>query len=346
MHDPAAVVEVLRTATLVGVVRAPSEAGARAAVEGLLDGGFRAVQISAETPGCLGLVAELARRARNLAIGVGGVRSLETVAGARAAGAGFVVTPHAQVELIREARVSGLVAIAGGFTATEVLVAHEAGAAFVQLFPVSAGGGPDLVRTLRAALPDVPFAVCGDVALENIPDHLTAGAQLIGLTTALTGNLDDKTPDDIRAAVAERATACLSKAAEARDQHVVLTLVTPERTLELDLRALRKLPGSEHVSIDNIVPGRSGHGVRLRRLLEPLGLHTGPVRLVSTDGFERDLSGDQLFAAGVLQHAAEGRPLDAHQGGPLRLYLADGTDRCDNVKGLTRIERATPRSDP
>ncbi len=330
----------------MGVIRSQDEARARTVADGLLAGGLRAVEFTSDTPGCFGLVAELSRRARGVVVGVGTVTELETVAAARAAGASFVVCPHTDPELVLAAVGSGLVAIPGAFTATEIVAARRAGADFVKLFPVSAGGGPTMVRAMRGPFRDVPFWVSGDVSIEQIPDYLAAGADLIGLTTALVGELGALSGSALSDAAADRAAACLAAAAEARDGQVVLTIVAPVQTLRLDVRALRRMPGPEHVPIDAVVPGRRGHGVRIRRLLEHLRVdRDAPLLLRSADGFSRQVFAAQLYDGGVLQYALDGRPLDAAEGGPLRLYLVDGTDRCDNVKGLSRIEVLTRPSE-
>jgi 2-dehydro-3-deoxyphosphogluconate aldolase/(4S)-4-hydroxy-2-oxoglutarate aldolase len=336
-----AVVEALSSATLVGVIRARDEARARAAVEGLLEGGFRALEVTADTPGCASIIAELARRTRAVTLGVGTVTAPETVATARAAGASFVVSPHTDPELVRVASASGLVVIPGAFTPTEILHARRAGADFVKLFPVSAGGGPRFVRALRGPLPEVPLWVSGDVPRDEIGAYLAAGATLIGLTSALTADLEDLDAQAARDVVAERATQCLAAAAAARDEAVLLTLVAGAGRLQVDLRSLRRLPGTEHVSIEALVPNRRGHGVRVRRLLEHLGVERGArLRLRSQDGFEREVAASQLYDGGVIQYALDGRPLDAAEGGPLRLFIVDGSDQCDNVKGLARMELA------
>lgn len=338
-----AVAEALRSATLVGVVRAPDETRARAIVEGLLEGGVRALEITADTPGCFGLLAELSRRARTVTLGVGTVTELSAVAAARAAGAGFIVSPHIDPELVSAANAHGLVSIPGAFTATEILSAVRAGADFVKLFPVSAGGGARFLRTLRGPLPHVPFWVSGDVSREEIGDYLGAGAALIGLTSALSSDLDGLDAPSVQKLVAERATACLAAAADARDGQVVLTLVTADRRVQVDLRSLRRLPGPEHVSIEALVPGRRGHGVRIRKLLEHIGVDRSALLcLDSEDGFTRELPASVLLDGGVLQYALDGRPLDTAEGGPLRLFVVDGSDRCDNVKRLARIALAEP----
>lgn len=308
-------------------------------VRGLLDGGFRALEVTADTPGCFGLLAEMTRRVRGVVFGVGTAMDLETLAAARAAGARFVVSPHGDPALIAETRAAGLVSIPGAFTATEVVRARGAGADFVKLFPVSAGGGPTLVRTLRGPLPDVPFWVSGDVAVDQIGSYLDAGAQLVGLTSAIGAGLEATPEAEVPARVAERAIACLSAASEALDGRVVLELRRGGVRIPVDLGTVRRRPGAEHVALESVVPGRRGHAIRLRGLLERLGAGPDEVaELRSTDGFVRQVPARQLLEGGVLQFGVDGRPLEPSEGGPMRLYLVDGSDRCDNVKSIRHIE--------
>lgn len=338
MSPRADALDALRSATLVGVVRARTEARARAVVSGLLDGGFRALEVTADTPGCLGLIAELSRRVRDVTLGVGTVMDIETLAGARAAGARFVVSPHTDPALIEATVAAGLVSIPGAFTATEIVRARGAGADFVKLFPVSAGGGPRMLRVMRGPMPQVPFWVSGDVAISEIGAYLDAGAQLVGLTSAIGGDMEHAADTEVPRLVAERALACLTAASEARDGRVILDIEREELRLEVDLRTVRRRPGPEHVALESVVPGRRGHAIRLRGLLERVGARDDErAELISQDGFAREVPARQLMEAGLLQFGIDGRPLEPHEGGPVRLYLADGTDRCDNVKALRRI---------
>jgi 2-dehydro-3-deoxyphosphogluconate aldolase/(4S)-4-hydroxy-2-oxoglutarate aldolase len=119
-------------------------------------------------------------------LGVGTVRSAADVQRAVAAGVSFVVTPAA-TEGGDEARRVGLPLLAGAFSPSEVLGAHERGAAAVKLFPASLGG-PGYVSALRDPFPDVPLVPVGGVAISSVPDYLHAGAVAVGIGSPLLGD--------------------------------------------------------------------------------------------------------------------------------------------------------------
>lgn len=332
--------EALTSAALVGVIRARTEARARTVAEALVEAGFKALEVTADTPGAFSIISELATENQELTVGIGTVLTEDALALARAAQAAFIVSPHTDPRLIEATRAAGMVSIPGAFTATEIRTAMANGADFVKLFPVSAGGGPRFLRTLRGPFPDVPFWVSGDVAGDEIPAFLSAGARLVGLTSALTANLDGLEQEDLLRTVRKRARDCLAVARAARDTAVELVLKAGDEEVRVSLDTLQSLPRSERVSIESVVPGKSGDGVRLRTLLAPLGARPeGSLRLLSEDGFSRVVPTRLVLEGGIVQFAFQGRPLDIDEGGPLRLYLVDGPDRCDNVKGLTAIER-------
>lgn len=318
---------------LVAVIRSSDASRAARLMEGILAGGFRAVEVTATTPGAFDLVRRFARP--GLLLGIGTVTSAEHVDRAADAKATFVVSPHTDPNLVARARSSGLVAIPGAMTPTEILRAHAAGADTVKVFPVSAVGGPRFVRWVRGPLPDVPLWVSGDVALDEIPAYVDAGAALIGLTSALTANVGP----DIIAAARARAEAALEARDRSRTKAPLLAVVTPRGRMDVHLDDIRNLPPESFCALEAVVAGRRGEAVRVRPLLAVNGMPgDGSARLTSTDGFSREVSVSELMTRGYLHFATGGVPLSNTEGGPLRLYIAGPGDQCDNVKGLRRIE--------
>ena len=328
----------LRAATAVGVIRDGDGARALRIARGLLEGGLQAVEITATTPDAFGSIRALGSSFADAVLGIGTVRTLEQLEAAAQAGARFVVSPHTDVRLIEAAARMDIAVIPGGLTPTEIVTAAEAGADFVKVFPISAVGGPAYLRYVRGPLPDINYWVSGQVALEDIGDYLGAGAQLVGLTSALTGGL----PEDAAAfdeTVRQRASTALKAVHDFRDGAALLKMVVGSSHFDIGMKALRKLPGAEHTRLEALIPGRRGHAVRLRVLLQSAGIPAETiVRLVSQDGFERTVTASTLYEGGLLHYATDGHALGKDQGGPLRLYIVQGNDQCDNVKGLTRIE--------
>lgn len=334
--DRSEVLDALKTATIVGVVRDSDRTRAEEILAGMLDGGLRAVEVTTNTPGCFEIVEAFTRRVRQpqVVVGVGTVRTVEHVDQAKRAGATFVVSPHTDPRMIEHARRLGLVSIPGAMTPTEILKAREAGADVVKLFPIAALGGARFVHLVRGPLGDVPLWVSGGVRLDDIEDFLHAGVALIGLTTAITGDL----PDDVVAGARLRTAQALEALVDAKEGGRILT-VFGQTEIGVGLKELRRLPGSEHTALASLIEGRRGHAVRVRMLLSSAGIPaSGTVRIRSHDGFERTLEAKKLYEGGFLQYAADGQPLPRAQGGPLRLFVIGDSDQCDNVKGLSRIE--------
>ena len=326
----------LRAATAVGVVRDSDGPRAERIARALLQGGLRAVEITTTTPGAMSTLARLAVDHPDARFGLGTVRTEEHLDAAANANVHFAVSPHTDPDLIRATISRGLVAIPGALTPTEIVAAADAGADFVKVFPISAMGGPSYLRDLRGPLPHISYWVSGRVTLADVPDFLDAGAELIGLRSALTADLPNDEFDEI---VRQRAEAAVAAVTQALDDTPALTLIADGRTVELGLPAIRSLPASEHTPLDALVPGRRGQAVRLRRLLESAGIAIDAQVVVrSRDGFARHVSARALYDGGLLHFATDGHPIGTNQGGPLRLYIAQGPDQCDNLKGLARIE--------
>lgn len=333
----------LRAATVVGVVRNGDGARAEQIARVLLEAGLPALEVTANTPGVFETIAKLCADFPHAILGVGTVRTTSHLRSAVSAGARFVVSPHTDRGLIHAAKGSGLTVIPGALTPTEIVTAQTTGADFVKVFPISTAGGPSYLRALAGPLPDVAIWVSGQVSLAEIPDYLAAGAELIGLTGALTAGLPDA-PAEAARVLHERALQANQAVIDFRDGTALLTIRVGDRVAEVGMKALRRVPGTEHSRLEALVPGRRGHAVRLRVLLQSAGLPPeAEVRLVSHDGFTRTVSARALYEGGLLHYATDGHPLGRDQGGPLRLYIVHGTEQCDNLKGLARIETVSQR---
>ena len=98
-------------------------------------------------------------------------RQLDLAVGA---GAEFIVTPNCNPAIIRKAKDAGLVTMPGTITPTEMVIAHEAGADYVKVFPVRALG-PGYVKDVLAPLKHLKLIAVGGVSPENAADYIKAG---------------------------------------------------------------------------------------------------------------------------------------------------------------------------
>jgi 2-dehydro-3-deoxyphosphogluconate aldolase/(4S)-4-hydroxy-2-oxoglutarate aldolase len=60
----------------------------------------------------------------------------------------------------------------GVSTASEVMMASDAGYKFLTLFPATAVGGTSLLKALAGPFPDVAFCPTGGITVQTAPDFL------------------------------------------------------------------------------------------------------------------------------------------------------------------------------
>lgn len=183
--DRAGTVAALRRDLLVAVIRAPHAAGAVGAVDALVRGGIRSIEITFTTPGAVEAIATLAaRHGDGITLGAGTVVRAEQGRDAVEAGAAFLVSPGTRPQLAAELRATGAALLLGALTPSEVMAAVDEGADLVKLFPANLGG-PGYLRSLRGPFPDVDFCPTGGVNPETIPQWRAAGAVALGAGSEL-----------------------------------------------------------------------------------------------------------------------------------------------------------------
>jgi 2-dehydro-3-deoxyphosphogluconate aldolase/(4S)-4-hydroxy-2-oxoglutarate aldolase len=112
------------------------------------------------------------------------VLDAETARAAILAGAGFVVSPTLNVELIAMCNRYSIPVAPGCYTPTEMLTAWEAGADLIKLFPAEMGG-PGLIKSIRAPLPQLNIVPVGGVNLTTTAEFIRQGAFAVGVGSSL-----------------------------------------------------------------------------------------------------------------------------------------------------------------
>jgi 2-dehydro-3-deoxyphosphogluconate aldolase/(4S)-4-hydroxy-2-oxoglutarate aldolase len=188
--------DTLRAARVVPVVRTHEARHAATAVQWLRDAGLRIFEITITIPDAPALIRELASDPA-LLIGAGTVPDRTTAEACLGAGARFIVAPWVDPLLAAPCRNASALLMLGALTPTEVRAALAAGADVVKVFPASSTGGPAHIRALRSVFPDVAFCPTGGVEPDNVAAHLAAGAAFVGMGGALV--------DEKRIAAGDRA---------------------------------------------------------------------------------------------------------------------------------------------
>lgn len=140
------------------------------------------VEITLTVPGAIPIIGELtAKYGPRLLIGAGTVLDAETCRLAILAGAEFIVSPVFDVRVLEVARRYGKLCMPGALTPTEALVAWQAGADMVKIFPCGSVGGPAYIRALKGPFPQIEFVVTGSVNLDNVAQFLASGVAAVGV---------------------------------------------------------------------------------------------------------------------------------------------------------------------
>jgi 2-dehydro-3-deoxyphosphogluconate aldolase / (4S)-4-hydroxy-2-oxoglutarate aldolase len=155
----------------------------------LLGSGLRVLELTVDSPDALSLISALRDQLPELTVGAGTV--LDSISARRAisAGAGFLVSPHTDRELLEFARDSGVPLIPGAATASEAVAAWKGGAAAVKLFPASLLGVPTL-DALRDPLPHIRFIAVGGIDATNAADFIAHGCTAVGVGSWLVARGD------------------------------------------------------------------------------------------------------------------------------------------------------------
>jgi len=186
-YDPSVplppVLQVLKDARAVAVLRTPHAAAAAPALRAVVRGGFRVVEVTLNTPEALQRIAEIASTP-DVVVGAGTVLAASEAHAAVGAGARFLVSPVFDPEVLEAAQKLGVPLLPGIATPAEGLRAHRAGAEVLKIFPPPAGG-PAWVRTVLAPLPFLRLVPTSGVDLGNAREWLDAGCFAVGFVGAL-----------------------------------------------------------------------------------------------------------------------------------------------------------------
>jgi Entner-Doudoroff aldolase len=160
------------------VLRTGVEGAAYNAMDAAVQGGFKLVEFTLTTPGCLDAVERFASRSDVLS-GCGTILTVDDAKKALDAGAKFIVAPILVPEVVEWCAANKVVCIPGCQTPSELYRAYTLGAPVQKLFP-GVAGGPNWVRAVSNALPMLRINPTSGVEIDTAADYLRAGANSLG----------------------------------------------------------------------------------------------------------------------------------------------------------------------
>jgi len=177
--------KLIRETGIIAIMRAQSSDQLIAAADAIRAGGVRVIEVTMTTPGALSVIAEATKKyGSEVLFGAGTVLDAETARAAILAGAGFIVAPTLNLDVIRLCNRYSVPVMPGCATPTEMLTAWEAGADMIKLFPADVGG-PDLVKAILAPLPQLQIVPVGGVDLNTAAAFIRKGAVALGVGGSL-----------------------------------------------------------------------------------------------------------------------------------------------------------------
>ena len=179
------VVQALLDTGVVAVVRIDQPAELTGLARALTAGGVKIIEITMTVPDALRAIETSVRELDGEAIiGAGTVLDVTTARQAISAGAGIIVSPTFDPDVVSLCHRYGVGVIPGCLTPNEIMQAWTAGADVVKLFPGRVAT-PEYFADLKGPFPSVRLMPTGNVDRETTPLYIRAGAVAVGIGKAL-----------------------------------------------------------------------------------------------------------------------------------------------------------------
>ena len=183
------VIAKIKELGVVAVIRGTDAEDGIKISEACIKGGVTAIEVAFTTPGAQETIKVLADKYRNnpeVIIGAGTVLDPETARIAMLNGAEFIVSPSINLETIRLCNRYRVACMPGTTTLDGVVMALEAGADIIKIFPGEIVG-LKMIKAIKGPLPQAQLMPTGGVTVENVAEWLHAGCVAVGAGGSLTG---------------------------------------------------------------------------------------------------------------------------------------------------------------
>jgi 2-dehydro-3-deoxyphosphogalactonate aldolase len=171
---------------LIAILRALEPARAVDVAHALVDAGISLIEVPLNSPDPLSSIEAIIASVGDAAlVGAGTVLDTGAVRSLAGIGARLVVAPNCNPAVIEAAVASGMIALPGVLTPTEMFAAIAAGAHGLKLFPAELVP-PAAVKAVRAVLPPgLPLFMVGGINADTMAAYRAAGATGFGLGSSL-----------------------------------------------------------------------------------------------------------------------------------------------------------------
>ncbi|MBO0983595.1 bifunctional 4-hydroxy-2-oxoglutarate aldolase/2-dehydro-3-deoxy-phosphogluconate aldolase [Rathayibacter sp. SD072] len=178
--------DVFSGAPLMAILRGMGRERSIALATTAWDLGIDSVEVPLQTAEDEVALREVARLGaeRGKTVGAGTIVRPEQVAPARAAGAGYLVSPGLDQRILAAARAVDLPLLPGVATPSEVQLAASLGLTWLKAFPATWLGAGWFTH-IRGPFPGIRFVATGGLDAGNVSEYLDAGVRVAAVGSAL-----------------------------------------------------------------------------------------------------------------------------------------------------------------
>lgn len=162
----------LSSAPVVPLVQSDDPKEAIEIAQALLDGGIKVLEVVLRTERGMDCLEAVAQEFPDSWVGAGTVLSKDQGLEVIKRGAGFIVSPGLNEDLVACAQSQSIPILPGIATASELQSAWNMGLRTVKFFPSSLAGGVKMITALSSVFRDVRFMPTGGVNVDNLAEHL------------------------------------------------------------------------------------------------------------------------------------------------------------------------------
>ncbi len=167
------IVERIRAAGIVPVIKLERAEDARPLGRALVEGGLPIAEVTFRTAAAPEAIRLLRAEFPELLVGAGTVLRPAQADAALAAGAAFAVTPGFNPRVVDHCLARGLPIVPGVNSPSQVEEALERGLALLKFFPAEASGGVKMLKALHGPYAEVSFLPTGGVEPANLASYLS-----------------------------------------------------------------------------------------------------------------------------------------------------------------------------
>lgn len=158
---------------IVPVVVLNDRSNAEPAAKAILAGGINVMEITFRTSAAEDSIRIAAEKCPEMLVGAGTVINLDQCRRAVHAGAGFIVSPGFDEEVVSWCVENDIFVIPGCVTPSEIMAAMKLGLNVVKFFPANVYGGLSAMKALAGPFGNIKFIPTGGINTRNLRDYMS-----------------------------------------------------------------------------------------------------------------------------------------------------------------------------